>query len=75
VYKKSRGSNLGGGEWITIHCPAVEDDSLIINPSESTVFEYVQLNPKGYDYSVGKYRVNFNNCAYGEFSIIDIGTT
>ena len=58
-------------DWVQIHCPAVQDESVIINPAESVVFEYIQLNPTGYDYFVGKYRVNYNNCGYGEFSIID----
>ena len=58
-------------DWVQIHCPAVQDESVIIPPAESVVFEYIQLNPTGYDYTVGKYRVNYNNCSYGEFSIID----
>lgn len=56
--------------WIQINCPAVFDEEVIIDPGESTVFEYIQLNPKGYNYSVGKYRVNYNNHGYGEFLII-----
>ncbi len=57
--------------WIPVCCPAVPDEEVKISPGESAVFDYIQLNPKEYDYSVGKYRVNYNNCGFGEFLIID----
>ncbi|MBO4497651.1 MAG: hypothetical protein J5739_05555 [Lachnospiraceae bacterium] len=59
------------GGWIEVYCPAVEDESIIIKPTESMVFKFIQLNPMGYNYSVGEYRVNYNNCAYGNFIIND----
>lgn len=60
-----------GEKWDQVLGPAVPDEEIIIRPADSAVFEYIQLNPAEHDYSIGEYRVNYNNYGYGEFSIVD----
>lgn len=57
--------------WNSIVIPGVIDESLIIFPGETLEFRAIQLQPHKYSYSTGRYRVNFNRCCFGEFTIIE----
>lgn len=57
--------------WNSIVIPGVVDEGLIIFPGETLEFRAIQLQPHKYSYSAGRYRVNFNRCCFGEFTIID----
>jgi hypothetical protein len=59
-----------GIDWISIVSPAAIDVIVVINPKETLILHYGQLMPDNYRYTVGEYRVKYNNW-YGEFSIIN----